>query len=39
MKDREVVMGTTLLGAVISLGALLVRDIWYAIADPRVSYE
>ncbi len=39
MKDREVVMGTTLVGAIIGLLSLLVRDIWYAMADPRVSYE
>ena len=39
MKDREVVMGTTLIGGIIGLLSQLVRDIWYAIADPRVSYE
>jgi peptide/nickel transport system permease protein len=39
MKDREVVMGTTLIGSMIGLFFALVRDIWYAIADPRVSYE
>lgn len=39
MKDREVVMGTTLIGSLIGLTANLVRDLWYAVADPRVSYE
>lgn len=39
MKDRELVMGTTLIGGSIGLCAELVRDVWYAMADPRVSYE
>ena len=39
MKDRELVMGTTLIGGAIGLCAGLVRDLWYALADPRVSYE
>jgi ABC-type dipeptide/oligopeptide/nickel transport system permease component len=39
MKDREVVMGTTLIGGIIGLLSALFRDIWYAVADPRVSYE
>ncbi len=39
MKDREVVMGTTLIGGFIGLFSELARDVCYAIADPRVSYE
>ena len=39
MKDREVVMGVTLLGGILGLASYLVRDILYALADPRVSYE
>ena len=39
MKDREVVMATTLIGSIIGLLSYLLRDIWYAIADPRISYE
>ena len=39
MKDREVVMGTTLIASIISLLSFLVRDLLYAVADPRVSYE
>ncbi|MFW6032050.1 MAG: ABC transporter permease [Phycisphaeraceae bacterium] len=38
-KDREVVMATTLIAGLLSLTAQLVRDIFYALADPRVSYE
>ena len=39
MKDREVVMGTTLIGGMIGLFSELLRDMCYAVADPRVSYE
>ena len=39
MKDREVVMGTTLIAGGIGLLSELARDVCYAIADPRVSYE
>ena len=39
MKDREVVMGTTLIGGMIGLLSELIRDLCYAVADPRVSYE
>ncbi len=39
MKDRELVMGTTLIIGLIGLLSELVRDLCYAIADPRVSYE
>ena len=39
MKDREVVMGVTLLGGVLGLTSYLIRDICYSLADPRVSYE
>lgn len=39
MKDRELVMGVTLIGGVIGLLSELIRDLCYAIADPRVSYE
>jgi microcin C transport system permease protein len=38
-RDREVVLATTLVIGAISLLSLLVADICYAIADPRVSYE
>lgn len=38
-KDREVVMATTLFASILSLGSQILRDVCYAIADPRVSYE
>ncbi|MFW6336709.1 MAG: ABC transporter permease [Phycisphaeraceae bacterium] len=38
-KDRELVMATTLLGGLLGLTSELIRDVCYAIADPRVSYE
>jgi microcin C transport system permease protein len=38
-RDREVVLAVTLIGGVVSLASQLVRDILYALADPRVSYE
>lgn len=38
-KDINIIMATTLVGAVLSLLSLLVRDILYAVADPRVSYD
>ncbi|MEX0653166.1 MAG: ABC transporter permease, partial [Phycisphaeraceae bacterium] len=38
-RDREVVLAVTLIGGFIGLAAELIRDICYAIADPRVSYE
>jgi len=38
-KDRELVMGATLIAAILSLLSQIIRDVCYAIADPRVSYE
>ena len=38
-QDREVVLGVTLIGGVLSLASALLRDVLYALADPRVSYE
>ncbi len=38
-KDREVIMGTTLIASLLTLVALLLRDLLYAVADPRVSYD
>jgi ABC-type dipeptide/oligopeptide/nickel transport system permease component len=39
MKDRELVMSETLVIGVISLISLIIADICYAMADPRVTYE
>ncbi|MEM1109065.1 MAG: ABC transporter permease [Planctomycetota bacterium] len=38
-KDRELVMATTLIGGLLGLTSELIRDLCYAIADPRVSYD
>ncbi|MCC7409398.1 MAG: ABC transporter permease [Phycisphaeraceae bacterium] len=38
-RDRELVLAVTLVGGLISLLSELLRDVCYAIADPRVSYE
>lgn len=39
MKDQEIVLSVTLVSSVIGLISLLIADICYALADPRVSYE
>ncbi|MBC7785248.1 MAG: ABC transporter permease [Burkholderiales bacterium] len=39
VRDREVVLSVTLVVAIISTISLLIADICYALADPRVSYE
>ncbi len=38
-QDREVIMGVTLMASVVTLLSELLRDILYAVVDPRVSYE
>ena len=38
-KDRELVMSQTLVVGFIGLICLLIADLCYVIADPRVSYE
>jgi peptide/nickel transport system permease protein len=38
-RDREVVLAVTLIGGFVSLASQVLRDILYALADPRVSYE
>lgn len=38
-RDRELVLASTFVLGVISLLSLLLRDICYALADPRVSYD
>ncbi len=39
LKDRELVMSETLVVGIIGLISLLIADLCYAVADPRVSYE
>jgi len=38
-KDQELILSQTFVVGIIGLGSLIVADICYAIADPRVSYE
>ncbi|VAW92389.1 Oligopeptide transport system permease protein OppB (TC 3.A.1.5.1) [hydrothermal vent metagenome] len=38
-KDREVVLAVTLIGGLLTLVGYLIADLFYAIADPRVSYD
>ncbi len=39
LRDRELILANTLMIAGVNLLALLLADILYAMADPRVSYE
>jgi ABC-type dipeptide/oligopeptide/nickel transport system permease component len=39
LRDREVILATTLMIGAVNLLALLLADILYAMADPRISYE
>ena len=39
LRDRELILANTLMIAAVNLLALLLADILYALADPRVSYE
>ena len=38
-RDRELILANTLMVATVNLVALLLADILYAAADPRVTYE
>ncbi len=38
-KDRELVLSLTLISGLLTLIGYLIADIFYAIADPRVSYD
>jgi len=38
-RDREMILGNTVMIAVVNLLALLLADILYAMADPRISYK
>ena len=38
-RDRELILANTFMIACVNLSALLIADILYAVADPRVSYE
>lgn len=39
LRDREVLMANALMIAIVNLAALLLADLLYAAADPRISYE
>jgi len=39
LRDRELILANTLMIACVNLLALLLADILYALADPRVSYD
>ncbi|MCU7808692.1 MAG: ABC transporter permease [Candidatus Thiodiazotropha sp. (ex Semelilucina semeliformis)] len=38
-RDRELVLSITLIGGMLTLVGYLLADFFYALADPRVSYE
>jgi microcin C transport system permease protein len=38
-RDRELILANTLMIAVVNLLALLLADILYAMADPRITYD
>ena len=38
-KDREVILANAVMIAVVNMLALLIADILYALADPRISYK
>lgn len=38
-KDRELVLSLTLISGVLTLVGYLIADLFYAIVDPRVSYD
>ncbi|MBL9031010.1 MAG: ABC transporter permease [Phycisphaerae bacterium] len=38
LRDRELILANTLMVAAVNLLALLLADVLYALADPRVSY-
>jgi peptide/nickel transport system permease protein len=38
-KDEPVIMGITVLSAVVTLAGYLIADILYLVVDPRISYE
>ena len=39
LRDRELILANTFMIAVVNLLALLLADILYAFADPRISYD
>jgi peptide/nickel transport system permease protein len=39
LKDRELLLANTMMIAAVNLLALLLADILYSVADPRISYK
>lgn len=39
LRDREVILATTTIIAMVNILALLLADILYAVADPRITYN
>jgi ABC-type dipeptide/oligopeptide/nickel transport system permease component len=39
LRDREVILAVTLIIAAVNMAALLLADILYALADPRITYN
>jgi peptide/nickel transport system permease protein len=39
LKDQEVVLSLTLVIAVVSVMSVLIADVCYAVADPRITYD
>jgi len=39
LRDRELVLGLTFVGGLIGLTSMVLRDVLYAMADPRVTYD
>lgn len=38
-RDRELILANTTMIAIVNLSALLLADILYALADPRIAYK
>ncbi|HLL89281.1 MAG TPA: ABC transporter permease [Tepidisphaeraceae bacterium] len=38
-RDRELVLGLTFVSGLLGLTSMLIRDVLYAVADPRVTYD
>ncbi len=39
LRDREVILAVTLIIAIVNITALLLADVLYALADPRISFS
>ncbi len=39
LKDRELVLAITLISGILTLIGYLIADLFYALVDPRISYD